>query len=241
MGKLTKWIAGGLGFVLLGPIGAIIGFALGALLEMSGIEPYQYQHQKRVVSTGDFAISLIVLASAVMKADGKVTQSELSYVKKFLIGNFGEESAKEILQVMRDVLKQELSVVEVSRQIRQNMDYASRLHLLHFLYGIAQADGKIDPSELNVIQQIVTHIGISPQDNASVKAMFYDDIDACYRVLEISPDASNEELKKAYRKMALKYHPDKVSHLGEDFQETAKNKFQKVSQAYDKIKKHRGI
>ena len=62
-----------------------------------------------------------------------------------------------------------------------------------------------------------------------------------YEILDLERGASSAEIKKAYRKMAIKYHPDKVSALGEEFQKAAKEKFQKVQEAYETIKKEKGI
>ncbi len=240
MGKLTKWIAGGLGWAFLGPIGGIIGFALGALLEKVDMEMLESPHG-RTTTPGDFAMSLIVLAAAVMKADGKILKSELNYVKQFFKNNFGLETAKEILLVLRDILKQPISVGPVCQQIRKNLDYSSRLQLLHFLYRIALADGRLHTEETKLIQEIVARLGISGTDHESIRSMFVNVKNAPYKILEIPADASNEEVKRAYRRMALKYHPDKVEHLGEDFQGTAKEKFQKVNQAYETIKKQRNF
>jgi DnaJ like chaperone protein len=71
--------------------------------------------------------------------------------------------------------------------------------------------------------------------------MFIPETNSAYKILEVDPSVTNDELKKAYRKMAMKYHPDKVSHLGEDFRKTADEKFKKVNEAYEKIKKERNI
>ena len=71
--------------------------------------------------------------------------------------------------------------------------------------------------------------------------MFVKNTESAYKILEISPEASNEEVKKAYKRMAIKYHPDKVSHLGEDVQRQAKEKFQQLNAAYEEIKKERGM
>jgi len=238
MGKFGKWIAGGLGWAVFGPIGGILGFAIGSMFDTP-----EFAKTKRYSSTttGSFAMTLLVLVAAVMKADGKVLKSELNYVKKYFIQQFGEDSAIEALQMLRNILNQNIPVDTVGQQIKQNLDYSSRLQLLHLLFGVAQADGKVDVSELNVINSISYNMGVSQKDFDSIKSMFVADVDSAYKILEIEKSASDEEVKKAYRKMALKFHPDKVSHLGEEFQNQAKEKFQKVNDAYEKIKKERNI
>lgn len=158
-----------------------------------------------------------------------------------MVQNFGTASAQEAVKLLRDILKQTIPVNEVCRQIQMNMNYSARLQLLHFLFGVALADGHVDEAERKVIERISSEMGIGNSDFESIQAMFVRNIDADYKILEIEPNASNDELKKAYRRMAMKYHPDKVSHLGNDFQKAAKDKFQKVSQAYENIKKERKI
>lgn len=236
--KLGKWIGGGLGWAFFGPIGGLFGFALGAILDVD----VKVQKQSGGATTqGDFMLSLIVLVAAVMKADGKVLKSELDYVKQFLIANFGKENAAEALKALKELLNQEIPVFEVAQQIRQNLDYSSRLQLVHFLYGIAQSDGIVHNSEINLILEIGYAMGISSQDMNSIQAMSGDSIDSAYKVLEIESTATNEEVKKAYRKLAQVHHPDRVSYLGEEIQKAAKEKFQKINQAYEKIKKERGM
>ncbi|WP_321375892.1 TerB family tellurite resistance protein [uncultured Draconibacterium sp.] len=243
MGKFGKWIGGGLGWALGGPLGAIIGFTVGAMVD-GGKEAVKHgatSGYSRRTTTGGYVMSLLVLVAAVMKADGKVLKSELDYVKKFMVHNFGEDSAQEAIKMLRDLLQQTIPVNEVCNQIKANMNYSARLQLVHFLFGIAQADGEVDVSEQKLITHICNQMGISNADFESIQAMFVPNTDGDYKILEIEPSASNEELKKAYRKMAMKYHPDKVSNLGEDVQNAAKEKFQKVNQAYENIKKERKI
>lgn len=242
MGKYSKWIGGGLGWAFLGPLGGLLGFALGSMLDQSetiaGRDP---RHQAGPTTQGDFVSSLVVLVAAVMKADGKVLRSELDYVKANFQRSFGSSTASNATTILRDVLKQNIPVEDVSRQIGRYMDYSARLQLLHFLFGISKADGHVSESELKLIEKISYYMSISSTDFNSVKATFYDNLDSAYATLDVSKDASDDEIKKAYRKMAVKHHPDKVAYLGEDVKMKAKEKFQKLTEAYEKIKKARGM
>ena len=243
MGKFAKWIGGGLGFVFGGPIGGLLGFFLGSVVDGTSVRYEQTGGDRRVYRTtpGDFSMSLIVLIAAVMKADGKVLRSELDYVKRFFVSQFGPETAQEALQMLRDLLNQNIPLRDVCTQIRQNMDYPSRLQLIHILWNISAAENRFETAETNVIKTIADYLGITQGDYDSIRNMFIPSTDAAYRVLEVERSATDDELKKAYRKMALKYHPDKVNHLGEDFRKNAEEKFKAVNEAWDKIKKERNI
>jgi DnaJ like chaperone protein len=154
---------------------------------------------------------------------------------------FGEEEAAEMLRILRDVLKQDIPLKEVSQQIKGRMDYPSRLQLIHLIFGIAQADGAVNDYELALIEQIAYDLGLSRADILSVKNMYFRSADWAYNVLEIDTNASNEEIKKAYRQLALKNHPDKVAYLGDEIRKKAQEKFQKISEAYEAIKKERKL
>ncbi len=245
MGNYGKWIVGAIGWAIGGPIGALFGFGIGAFIDgiSSASKQVQYvgEDNIRVGQRNSFLLSLLVLASAVMKADGKVMKSELEYVKNFIRRNFGVQAEREALQILKDLLKKEVNIDEVAAQIVVNMPISQRLQLLHFLIGIAQSDGYPGSAEQEVLRRIADALRIPRTDSESVFAMFGKGIDEAYRVLDITPEATDEEVKKAYRKMALKHHPDKVATLGEDVRKAAEEKFKSISDAYDKIKKERGI
>lgn len=236
--NFSKWIGGGLGWAFGGPLGAIIGFALGSLFSNNS-ESEQYigaTSQQR-----DFNVSLLVLSAAVMKADGSVKKSELDYVKRFFLTNFGQDRAEKYILMLREILKQDIQVYEVSQQVGRFMDYSSKLQLLHYLFGIASADGTTHETEVNLISTIAKYMGISSSDFQSIKAMFVQEVDSAYKILGIDANATDDEVKKAYRDMAKKYHPDKVAYLGEDVRKSAEQKLQEVNEAYEKIKKQRGF
>jgi DnaJ like chaperone protein len=241
MGIFGKWLGGGLGFVMGGPIGGLLGFLVGSMLDSTTEQSATYTTRRVRTTQGDFGMSLLVLVAAVMKADGKVVKSELDYVKQFFIRQFGQESAKQALLMLKDIIRQEIPVRDVCLQIRGNMDYSSRLQLLHLLFNVSLADSMIHPSEIEIIEKISGYMGVSSNDFLSIKNMFIPETDSSYKILEIDPSSSNDEVKKAYRRMAMKYHPDKVNQLGDNFRKTADEKFRKVNEAYEKIKRERNM
>lgn len=246
----AKWIGALIGFSFFKFPGAILGFIIGGLFDRRGSvewdeqftrERYTGQQAYQRTATGDFAASLLVLTAAVMKADGKILKSELEYVRIFYIQQFGEAKTREQMRALRDLLKSPIDVRSVGHQIRYQMQYASRLQLLHYMFGIAKADGQISDSEVVTIQRIAGFLGIGVADFQSIKAMFVRETGGDFKILEITQDATDDEIKKAYRRMAMKYHPDKVNHLGEEVKNQAEEKFRKVQEAYENIKKSRGF
>ena len=239
-----KLLWGGLGWVVAGPIGAILGYAYGSMSSESTMGNIGMNHRSRRSTKtrhGDFVISVLVLLAKVMKADGKLLRSELDYVKNFLKQQFGVQQAKELMMVFKEILDQDYPLRDVCRQIQRSMDHPSRLELIHILYGLSASDGDVHEKEVHVIQSIANYLNINKNDYESIKAVFAKDSEAPYRLLEIDPSSSREEVKKAYRKMANKYHPDKVSHLGKEMQDLAEEKFKAVNDAYQQIKKNQNI
>ena len=256
-----KWILGGLGFVLGGPIGAVIGVVVGSLFDGGvkslpsggffsddGTSEPEYttrgrQSRQAHPTQGDIRVSILVLVSCVMKADGHVRKQELDVVKSFLRKNYQDEEAREALQMLKSLLKQDINYVSVAQQIRVNVNYSTRLEILHFLLDLAHADGEYASGEEYVIERISAALGLSNADYRSLLAMYGKKRDPnwAYQALEIEPSATNEEVKKAYRRMAMKYHPDKVASAGEDVKQKATEKFRAINEAYEYIKSLRGM
>lgn len=248
MSKYGPWIGGAIGWALGGPIGGLLGFAFGRMFtdnsfEESAPRPSQSQSARTARSTrpGDFAAALLVLSAAVMKADDKVMRSELDFVKTFLKQNFGPDQADQLVRMLRDILQKPIAVREVAEQVRFNMDHPKRLLLLQYLYGIAQSDGHVHTSEVEVIRRIATWLGISEKDRMSIEATVIPRHNDAYTILEISKEATDADVKKAYRRLAVKFHPDKVQDLGEQHQRAAQERFVAIQEAYERIKKERGF
>ncbi|MGB1307402.1 MAG: DnaJ domain-containing protein [Oceanihabitans sp.] len=260
-----KWLGVSLGWSFGGPIGAVIGLALGSFVDAmssKGGNPllgdrqsqqsrrrqqqrrpnYRTQQERRSQTTsGDFEVSLLILASVVIKADGVQDQRELDFVRKQFVSMYGKDRANKAFKLFKNVSKQTVPLRQVCKQIQQMMDHASRLQLMHFLFGIAKADEMVTDDEERQIYTIAGYLGISSRDYNSIKAMFYNSSENAYKILEITKSATVAEIKKAYRKMAKKYHPDKVEHLGEEHKKGAEDKFKQVQKAYEQLQKERGF
>ncbi|MBO4475678.1 MAG: TerB family tellurite resistance protein [Bacteroidales bacterium] len=202
----------------------------------SGSRQYSATEQRN-----SFMVSLLVLSSAVIKADGRVHPAEVEFALSFVRQNFGEGAVPQARQILEELNRKEVNVYSVGGQIADNMNYSQRLQLYHYLARIANADGLFSKEEKDVLEAIASAIRITSSDAASVIAMFYKDTGSSYAVLEVSPSATDDEIKKAYRRMAMKYHPDKVSTLGPDVQRAAAEKFRQVQEAYETIKRQRGM
>ncbi len=252
MASFGKWLGASLGWSFGGPIGGILGFVVGTFIDgfsEADIKGYRQgipQGNKRNSSTssGDFEISLLILSSVVIKADGNIDRRELDFVRQNFVNMFGASRANRAFKLFKGIIKKDdISSRQVCIQIREHMDHAARLQLLHFLFGIAKADGLVGELEIECIRKISMYLYISSRDFESIQAMFYNKNDTAnaYKILEITKEATNNEVKKAYRKMVKKHHPDKVRHLGEEYQKGAEDKFRQIQKAYEQIQKERGM
>lgn len=291
---ISRWILGVLGWTLNGPVGAVVGFFIGRAIEQAFDEPEKveserssYSHSgtsnnrssansRRYYNNGtkdDLSAALLVLIAAMMNADNVIRKSELDLVKRFLVSNYGEEKAKELLLNLRDLNGKDIPVSDVCRQIKQNTDYTTRFHMLDFLFSIADADGDISRQEILLLHNISSNLGIATRDYISIKSRHnsyggnfggnwndggYDTnndnsssyssntneeyhAEGPYSVLGLDSSATDDEVKKAYRRLAMKYHPDRVENLGEEVRRNAEEQFKKINDAYETIKQARGM
>lgn len=257
----AKWIGGIIGFMAGGPLGALAGYALGSLFDVniSTTGGSYGQGQGQTVDNGyagqrnSFLFSMLVMASYIIKADGKVMHSEMEYVRRFLRANFGESSVKEGEQILLNLFEQRTqmeqqnplafknTIRDCGAQIAANLPYEARLQLLGFLANIAKSDGNVCSNEIAALKEVAQYMGMSAQEVESMLNLGGNSVDEAYKVLEVEPTATNEEVRAAYRRLALKHHPDKVAMLGEDIKKAAEEKFQSINNAKEMIYKARGM
>ena len=249
MANFAKWLGASLGWSFGGPIGGILGFVLGSFIDgFSEGDIKQIpqggprQRPGKRTKPGDFELSLLVLAAVVIKSDGNIDRRELDFVRQRFTKMYGGPRANRAFRLFSGIIKkQDISTRQVCLQIRQHMDHPSRLQLMHFLFGITKADGMVSEIELQTIHKIAGYLYISQADFDSIKAMFYNKVNSAYKILEIKKTATNDEVKKAYRRLVKKHHPDKLRHLGEEHLKGAEDKFRMIQNAYEQVQKERGI
>ncbi|TYP76196.1 TerB family tellurite resistance protein [Aquimarina intermedia] len=243
---MIKWFAAVVGYILFRFPGAILGFLVGSFIEAAmGKNKISFTKtftQEQQVSPGDFELNLLSLSSIVIKADGSINQTELDYVRQYFVSAYGKDRANATFKTFNEVIKnREISAQRICSFLIPRTRYASRLQILHFLFGIANADGRVSEAEANEIQSIAGFLRVGFSDFESIKAMFFKTADHAYTILEIEKSATDAEVKKAFRTMAKKYHPDKVQHMDEVHIKGAEAKFRAVQKAYEDIQKERGM
>lgn len=201
-----------------------------------------FSQNTKSVSPADFELNLLSLCSLVIKADGNVSQREMDYVQRYFVSTYGKDKANAIFRTFNEVIKKrEISAQRICDYMNLRTSIEVRLQLVHFLFGIAQADGTVSAAEITKIEEIARFLRIGQSSFESVKAMFIKNADNAYKILEIEKSATDDEVKKAYRTMAKKYHPDLVNTENEAIKKGAEEKFKEVQIAYETIQKERGI
>lgn len=243
---MIKWIAAILGLVFYGARGAILGFIIGSLLDSltsssSGGGFKMFSEEPRV-TPGDFELHLLSLSAIVIRSDGKVSQQEMDYVRMYFVQSYGKERANAIFRTFNEVVnKREMNAARIAGFLAQRTQYAARLQIVHYLFSIANADGHVSTAEADKIKEIARYLRLGVKDFESIMAMFFKTTDNAYKILEIDKSATDAEVKKAFRTMAKKYHPDRIQHMDEAYIKGAEEKFRKVQEAYEQIQKERGF
>ena len=233
---MIKWVAAVIGYSFLRFPGAILGFMIGGFFEFLSKNSIQIRTSSVAIRPEIFQLNLLALSALIIKADGKIQKKELDFVRSFFIGQYGKERADSIFKAFNTHIKKETQHLDQLTQVFvQQTAYETRLQILHFLFGIANADGNISDVELQKLSQVASGMRLRLPDFESIKAMFIKDTDNAYKILEIDTNASQDQIKSAYRRMAKKYHPDKLRGQDPAMIKGAEEKFREVQKAYETL------
>ena len=200
----------------------------------STLNTHTPEHKRFVELTIHILVHLI-------KADGTIDPRETQFIKSFFQNylNFNHAQLIWIEDTLQDSLKKAYPLGDLCDEFRSNFQFNGRRMIVELMYRVAFSDGKLHPHEDIVIQDVVRRIGLSDDDHAQIRVLFVkeDDRTKYYTLLGIQKGASKSEIKKAYREASKKYHPDRVHHLGDEFQKVAQEKMQEINQAYQVLSK----
>lgn len=242
---MAKWkgkaIGAGIGWVFGGPFGAILGTMAGNMFDNTSTEIIAEGPVSSYDKSLNFVTHLVGILVSVAKADGHISKHELNVIERaFLSFGFRGEDLRFIRDLVQQTSRVDLNLKDVCYEYKQYSNYEERLTLLRIVYLVAYADKVLHSNEENVINRVIEYIEISPEDAFEIRGEFCDDHDKYYKILGVSRNSSIEDVKKAYRDLSKKYHPDRVSHLGDEFAKLASDKFQTINKAYEEIRQGKG-
>jgi len=194
----------------------------------------------------NFIACLIGLSIAVARSGGGVKVSHVDTLKAFFRRSFPYGGVdQDVIQHLIDEMYANRDAIDVEALCGYFGGVSTvegRLLLLRLLFEIAAADqAGVTAAEENLIRRITALLGLTEAIFRQVRAEFVGEQGRAYGVLGVKPDAAVDEIKRAYRKLAVENHPDKVANLGPEFVKVAEEKFKVIQEAYDEIRKERGF
>ncbi len=238
-----------------GPLGMLAGFVLGSLFDsyssrISQFTPEERQAYEPQGERNGFLFSLMVLSAHIIHADRRIMHSEMEYVRRFLRTNFSATAETEGEDILLRLFEQkkrmgqaqwDAQIRDVCRQLSIAMPQEQRLQLVAFLCEIAKADGRVANEEREALRQVALHMGLAATVPDQMMGLGGTTLDDAYRALGISSNATDDEVRRAYKRMALENHPDRVASLGDDVRRAAEKKFKEINEAKERIYRARGM
>lgn len=258
MSWFGKMVGGTIGLVMGGPLGAIAGGAIGHHL-FDKEHPTDGSRSGEAIGRGGFSrssaaeqrqmtffLALFSILGKLAKADGRVSREEGEQIVSFLDQmNVHGEQRSFAIRVFNEAKDSSYSVEDFARQFadfsrgRQDL----RSSMMDMLFRIAMADGEFHPAEESMITSVAQILGVSNQELQAIRERYVATSHQAYATLGISPDADDEEVKSAYRKLVHEHHPDRIVSEGmpEEFVEYATRRFQEIQDAWQTIRKERNL
>ena len=240
-------------------LGALIFSGLAGVLVFIGLFwGVTYWIQKKVSSYESsqseshnrFVWLLVQILINIAKIDGRVTKEEISTIQHFFQYNlhYSQTQMLWVKDLIKEAISSSVTLDSLLQEFHSTFAYEPRLILLELIYQILYTKAVVPENELQIARNIARYLEISSYDQRTIEAKYMyrrqqtaaaarDSAEQYYAVLGLEPGADMETIKKAYRKLCMTYHPDKVSHLGDEFRQVAEEKMKEINAAYDYFKK----
>jgi DnaJ like chaperone protein len=240
-------------------LGALIFSGLaGVLIFVAIFWGFSYWVRKRVAlyeqsqseSHNRFVWLLVQILMHIARIDGEVTRDEVQTIQRFFQYNLHYSQTKMlwVKELIKEATSSTVTLDSLLLEFKNTFAYEPRLILLELVYQVLYTKTTVPEEELKVARNIANFLDISSYDQRTIEAKYKyrshqtstraaTSAAQYYAVLGLEQDATDEEVKKAYRKLSMKYHPDKVRHLGDEFQKVAEEKMKEINAAYDHFKK----
>ena len=230
----------------------------GVLLLVAAFWAFTYYVQRRVStyessqteSHNRFVFLLVNILVKIAQADGHFTRAELNAILNFFQYQlrYNQDQMYWVKQLVKEAREAETDLRQLLEEFRTSFAYEPRLILLELIYQLIYTKQPPPETELRLARDIALLLQISVWDQRTIEAkyMYRQRQEATsasqleeqyYAVLGLEKGADFAEIKKAYRKLSMQYHPDKVGHLGEEFKKVAEEKMKEINVAYGYFEK----
>ncbi|HOV13352.1 MAG TPA: DnaJ domain-containing protein [Spirochaetota bacterium] len=261
MGKLLGLF---FGFLVFGPIGSFIGLIFGFIFDANvKVFNYNFFAEDSGVENELLMKSFPALCAEIVLSYG-IDKNSVFIVKNLSIEIFGKKAAIELMESFKNYVENGYStdrLQSLCEELRYGVDSNTKVNLINILFKIIKFRGFYSKSEVDALKRIAQYMGmnINPFGNSNYNENFYgyyENSDGYYqnqniynyttakdyyKVLEIDNSASDDDIKKQYRNLCKKYHPDIVNNLPEKDKKASEEKMKEIIDAYEEIKKERGI
>lgn len=248
MGWFGKLAFGSMGLLFGGPLGAVAGAALGHHLvdkaENQEVGSRTLLHTEQTQAA--YFVSMFSILGKLARIDGVITRDEIAVVEDFINNlNISETEKQFAKQVFGEAQDSTYSIDDFAMQFYQiSMGQPTVLiSFLDLLFRIAAADNRFHPAEEAALNRIKNIFCIRDQQFDNMKVAYFKDVDGFYKVLNCTPDSSNDEVKANYKKLVKDFHPDTIVSKGlpEEFTEFATKRFMEIQEAYEEIRQERSF